>query len=56
MVHTRYAGQKPQRFTERPAPAGAVQLLFGNTEIDSSVRYPGVELGDAIGIAEQINF
>ena len=39
----------------KTGPPRAVQLLFGNTEIDSPVRYLGVELGDAIGIAEQID-
>ena len=32
----------------------AVQLLLGHTKIDSAVRYLGVELEDALTIAEQI--
>ena len=32
----------------------AVQLLLGHTKIDSTVRYLGVELEDALTIAEQI--
>ncbi|WP_281995685.1 tyrosine-type recombinase/integrase [Ruegeria faecimaris] len=32
----------------------AVQLLLGHTKIDSRVRYLGVELEDALTIAEQI--
>lgn len=32
----------------------AVQLLLGYTKMDSTVRYLGVELGDALAIAEAI--
>lgn len=32
----------------------AVQLLLGHTKIDSTVRYLGVELEDALSIAEGI--
>ncbi len=32
----------------------AVQLLLGHTKIDSTVRYLGVELEDALAIAEAI--
>lgn len=31
----------------------AVQLLLGHTKVDSTVRYLGVELGDALSIAEK---
>jgi site-specific recombinase XerC len=31
----------------------AVQLLLGHTKIDSTVRYLGVEVDDALVIAEQ---
>ena len=31
----------------------AVQLLLGHTKVDSTVRYLGVELEDALSIAEQ---
>jgi len=33
----------------------AVQLLLGHTKIDSTVRYLGVELEDALSIAECID-
>lgn len=33
----------------------AVQLLLGHTKVDSTVRYLGVELEDALNIAEQID-
>jgi len=32
----------------------AVQLLLGHTKLDSTVRYLGIELDDALHIAEQI--
>ena len=33
----------------------AAQLLLGHTKIDSTVRYLGVELEDALSIAERID-
>ena len=30
----------------------AVQLLLGHTELESTVRYLGIEVADALGIAE----
>jgi len=33
----------------------AVQLLLGHTKVDSTVRYPGVELDDALSIAEKMD-
>jgi len=33
----------------------AVQLLFGHTKIESTVRYLGIEIDDAIEIAEKID-
>jgi integrase len=32
----------------------AVQLLLGHTKIESSVRYLGIEVDDALAIAEQV--
>jgi hypothetical protein len=32
-----------------------VQLLLGHTEVDSTVRYLGVDLDDALNIAEKID-
>ena len=32
----------------------AVQLLFGHTKLESTVRYLGIEVDDALDIAEQI--
>ena len=33
----------------------AVQLLLGHTKVDSTVRYLGVELDDALSTAEKID-
>ena len=33
----------------------AVQLLLGHTKIESTVRYLGVDIDDALSIAEQID-
>jgi integrase len=32
-----------------------VQLLLGHTKIDSAVRYLGVEVDDALAIAEKVD-
>jgi integrase len=34
---------------------GAVQLLLGHTKIESTVRYLGIEVDDALAVAEQID-
>ena len=33
----------------------AVQLLLGHTKVDSTVRYLGVEMEDALSIAERVD-
>jgi len=33
----------------------AVQLLLGHTKIESTVRYFGIEVDDALAIAEQVD-
>ena len=33
----------------------AVQILFGHTKIESTVRYLGIEIDDALAIAEQVD-
>jgi integrase len=33
----------------------AVQLLLGHTKIESTVRYLGIEVDDALSIAEQVS-
>jgi integrase len=39
----------------RTGNLGAVQLLLGHTKIESTVRYLGIEVGDALAIAEQVD-
>ena len=36
-------------------PHRAVQLLLGHTKIESAVRYLGIEVDDALSIAEQVD-
>jgi hypothetical protein len=31
----------------------AVRLILGHTKLDSSVRYPGIKVDDALGISDQ---
>jgi integrase len=33
----------------------AVQLLLGHTKIENTVRYLGIEVDDALAVAEQID-
>jgi integrase len=33
----------------------AVQLLLGHTKMESTVRYLGIEVDDALAVAEQID-
>jgi len=52
----------PQTYTadcsETPPPAWtltrAVQLLLGHTKLESTVRYLGIEVDDALAISEQV--
>ncbi len=39
----------------RTGNLGAVQLLLGHSKIESTVRYLGMEVDDAIAIAEQVD-
>jgi integrase len=40
---------------KRTGNLGAVQLLLGHTNIESTVRYLGIEVDDALAIAEQVD-
>jgi hypothetical protein len=47
---------KPGRFTyRRTGNLTAVQLLLGRRKIESTVRYLGIEVDDALAIAEQVD-
>jgi integrase len=46
----------PRRHSSTVEPEiRAVQLLLGHTKIESSVRYLGIEVDDALAIAEQVD-
>jgi integrase len=43
------------RLYRRTGNLRAVQLLLGHTKIESTVRYLGIEVDDALAIAEQVD-
>lgn len=54
--HVRHPfGPTHQAHADLPAneEPGAVQLLLGHTKLESTVRYFGIEIDDALEIAEQ---
>ena len=46
--------QRPPRSTRRRATCEPFQLLFGHTKLESTVRYLGIEVDDALSISEQV--
>ena len=44
---------KPTLIYRRTKNLRAVQLLLGHTKLESTVRYLGIEVGDALEMAEQ---
>jgi integrase len=46
---------KPTLIYRRTGNLRAVQLLLGHTKIESTVRYLGIEVDDALAIAEQVD-
>jgi hypothetical protein len=52
--HALCAEQK-LRWLPRTRNLGAVQLLLRHTKFESTVRYLGVEVDDALVIAEQVD-
>jgi integrase len=45
---------KPAQIYKKTGNLRAVQLLLGHTKLESTVRYLGIELDDALSISEQI--
>src|SRR5271167_2277541 len=45
---------KAAQIYEKTGNLRAVQLLLGHTKLESTVRYLGIEVDDALNIAEQI--
>ena len=54
MEPIRCAGPRLRKSIERRGSLRAVQLLLGHTKMDSTVRYLGVDLEDALAIAEAV--
>jgi integrase len=46
---------KPTLIYKKTGNLRAVQLLLGHTKIESTVRYLGIEVDDALAVAEQID-
>ncbi len=47
--------QYPTLIYRRTKNLRAVQLLLGHTNLDSTVRYLGIEIDDALEMSEQID-
>lgn len=48
------AGTKVSQIYKKTGNLRAVQLLLGHTKMDSTVRYLGVELENALAISEAV--
>ena len=47
---------KATRIYRRTGNLRAVQLLLGHTKIESTVRYRGIDVDDALAIAEHVRY
>ena len=45
-------GNQWQRGLARAVPHAGVQLLLGHAKLDSTIRYLGIEIDDALELAE----
>jgi site-specific recombinase XerC len=45
---------KPAQIYRKTGNLSAVQLLLGHTKLESTVRYLGIEVDDALSISEQV--
>ena len=53
--HISFRRTKATLIYRRTGSLRAVQLLLGHTKIESTVRYLGIEVDDALAIAEQVD-
>ena len=54
MAPTRCDAPKAAQIYRKTGNLRAVQLLLGHTKLESTVRYLGIEVDDALSIAEQV--
>ena len=52
--HALDAAHEGRQIYRKTGNLRAVQLLLGHTKLESTVRYLGIEVDDALNIAEQI--
>jgi site-specific recombinase XerC len=45
---------KPAQIYKKTGNLRAVQLLLGHTKLESTVRYLGIEVEDALSLSEQV--
>jgi hypothetical protein len=45
---------KPTQIYRKTGTLRAIQLLLGHTKLESTVRYLGIEVDDALSISEQV--
>ena len=45
---------KAAQISKKTGNLRAVHLLLGHTKLESTVRYLGIEVDDALGISEQV--
>jgi site-specific recombinase XerC len=54
MARTRCGVQRPAQIYRKTGNLRAMQLLLGHTKLESTVRYLGIEVDDALNMAEQV--
>jgi hypothetical protein len=54
-IDVKRVGPKQPSSTVEPATCVPYQLLLGHTKIESTVRHLGIEVDDALAIAEQVD-